>query len=483
VRISTLIPRLWSNWLTILGSIITTAAGFAIVFLVLIGFSSTRGNPYLGLLVIVVLPVMFAIGLLMIPIGLKIEARRGSVPKDSLQLAFEAAFNDKGARRRIVFAVVATLANIGLFAIAGHKLVEHMDSPAFCGTQCHTAMQPEWEAWHRSPHSNVACAECHIGPGASGFVKAKWNGTHQLIGVITGDYHRPTFAGHDKLVASAVTCEQCHAPQRFRPDKIKIFPHYDQDEKNTPKFNAMLLRLGGLNPRTEKYEGIHWHANPDTQIRFEMLDSEFKKIGKVSVYSKGQLVTEFLPPGEPQKALAERAMDCIDCHSRPTHIFDWSPKDAVDRALFTGALDPKVPFIAKIAAEVLGDTSAPREGSEARLKAAVLAAYQKDHPAVKLEPAVLDQTAKTLAQIYLHDVFPDMKLGWHAHPANTGHKTEGLENPGCFRCHDGLHVAKAADGKTKKLGQDCDSCHTGLVFDEDPAKFDDTLAAMVPAAN
>jgi hypothetical protein len=43
--------------------------------------------------------------------------------------------------------------------------------------------------------------------------------------------------------------------------------------------------------------------------------------------------------------------------------------------------------------------------------------------------------------------------------------------------------ATLPDGRKKKLGQDCDSCHTGLAFDEDPAKFDDTLASMMPGAN
>jgi hypothetical protein len=76
-----------------------------------------------------------------------------------------------------------------------------------------------------------------------------------------------------------------------------------------------------------------------------------------------------------------------------------------------------------------------------------------------------------------------MKLGWNVHRSNLGHHAEGQTNPGCFRCHDREHEATLPDGRKKKLSQECDLCHTGLAFDEDPAKFDDTLSAMLPAAN
>ncbi len=41
-------------------------------------------------------------------------------------------------------------------------------------------MQPEFTAYQQSPHSRVACVECHIGPGASWFVKSKLDGLRQV---------------------------------------------------------------------------------------------------------------------------------------------------------------------------------------------------------------------------------------------------------------------------------------------------------------
>src|SRR5262249_916926 len=61
--------------------------------------------------------------------------------------------------------------------------------------------------------------------------------------------------------------------------------------------------------------GNPWHANPDNEIRFEYLDPERDKVGKVTLLTKGQVVVEYLPPGTPQKSAGVRSMDCIDCHN------------------------------------------------------------------------------------------------------------------------------------------------------------------------
>jgi len=138
--------------------------------------------------------------------------------------------------------------------------------------------------------------------------------------------------------------------------------------------------------------------------------------------------------------------------------------------------------IAQVAAELLADTTVPREQAQGHFQAALAAAYQKEHPEVAPDAAALSKAANTLNGIYLNDIYAAMKLGWNEHRSNLGHMAKGVTNPGCFRCHDGEHVATLANGTKKKLSRDCDTCHTGLAFDADPNKFDDTLAAMIPAA-
>ena len=51
-----------------------------------------------------------------------------------------------------------------------------------------------------------------------------------------------------------------------------------------------------------------------------------------------------------------------------------------------------------------------------------------------------------------------MRIAWGAYPSFLGHEAA----PGCWRCHDGTHVA--ADGTS--ISQDCGQCHTILAQDE-----------------
>ena len=56
-----------------------------------------------------------------------------------------------------------------------------------------------------------------------------------------------------------------------------------------------------------------------------------------------------------------------------------------------------------------------------------------------------------LQNLYRRNVFPVMKVTWGVYPDNLGHMTSS----GCFRCHDGGHVAK--DGTA--INADCEYCH------------------------
>jgi hypothetical protein len=51
-----------------------------------------------------------------------------------------------------------------------------------------------------------------------------------------------------------------------------------------------------------------------------------------------------------------------------------------------------------------------------------------------------------------------MKVTWGTHPNHIGHQ----DYPGCFRCHDGDHVAKNGTSIT----QDCSACHNLLAVEE-----------------
>ena len=124
-----------------------------------------------------------------------------------------------------------SLVGIVVLAVGSIKGVEYMESVQFCGTACHTVMQPEYTAYQRSPHSRVACADCHIGAGANWFVKSKISGSWQLIAVTFNLYPTPIPTPVHNLRPARDTCEQCHWPTKFAGDKLRGAPAFLRGRK------------------------------------------------------------------------------------------------------------------------------------------------------------------------------------------------------------------------------------------------------------
>lgn len=479
-RLLGFLPRLWANWITLLGTVITTMSGLALMVFALLEILSTHGNPYSGVFAVII-PMLFVAGLLIIPIGFLFERwqRRGAPPTepDAITKAFQLAAHDQRARRLILFVGALTVTNVILLAAGGIRAVNYMDTPQFCGASCHTPMEPEWTAYQRSPHQKVACVECHIGPGTGALVQAKLNGIHQLIGVITGRHSRP-IPPPAHMRSSEVTCEGCHTRTAFIGDRTKIVPHYKPTKENTPAFNVVMDHVGGLDVRTGTLTGIHSHLAPGKSIRFEVLDEQRTRIGKITVVQDGNIAAEYVLPGDEGKPLAVRTMECIDCHNRATHRFDGTARQAVDRALWNGELDAKQPYLAKVAAGVLEKADVPREDAELHFKLAVEEAYAS----LDARPAPADLTKAVLgiAQIYKRNVFPKMKVTFNTYPDLIGHYSEtDNDKVGCFRCHDGKHQAVLAGGRVKKMDKSCDLCHASLASGVAPDKLEDPIKQMV----
>jgi len=209
-------------------SLIGTALAVASLVLILSLFTMQQfgfeGGPYLGILTYLILPMIFVTGLILIPIGSVLYRRKmsklpGGEGAPSLPV-FD--LNVPSTRRWLLIFFAATMVNIIILASATYKGVEVMESVEFCGMACHSVMEPEHTAHARSPHSRVACADCHIGPGADWFVKSKLDGAWQLVSVALDLYPRPIPTPLHDLRPARDTCEQCHWPTKFVGDRLKL---------------------------------------------------------------------------------------------------------------------------------------------------------------------------------------------------------------------------------------------------------------------
>src|SRR5690606_21748143 len=125
-------------------------------------------------------------------------------------------------------------------------------------------------------HSRVLCVDCHVGPGASGWVESKLAGTRQLLAVALNNYPRSIQSAlvSDRLVPASQTCEQCHFPQVGGTIRLRVIPHFQNDESNTPSQTVLAMTIGG----TED-SGIHGsHFGPGVRIRYTAADAKRQTI-------------------------------------------------------------------------------------------------------------------------------------------------------------------------------------------------------------
>lgn len=452
-----LLKLLGTNWITLFGANLTTVAAVVIIGFLLMGFLGLVDSPYIALMSLLVLPGVFVFGLLLIPIGLWVQRRKerkyGKAEVIDRRPFPVIDFNQTTVRRIALSVAILTLVNLFLISLVSYEGVAYMDSTEFCGQVCHTVMEPEYAAYVGSPHSRVNCVECHIGPGAPWFVRSKLSGMGQVIAVTFNTYATPIPTPVHNLRPSQDTCEQCHWPDRFTGDRVRVIQRYGTDEASTPDRTVLIMHIGGGN----REKGIHsWHINPNRETYFVAADSQRQQIVWVQV-KEGDTVTEYVADGaEIDPAAMERQkrrMDCIDCHNRPTHIYRL-PDDAMDRALALGEIDASLPFIKKVGTDALRETG-NRFGEAEEASQYLRQYYEENHPDVYRNDRDRIEAAVTVVEgIYRKNVFPKMKVTWGTYPDHIGHEAY----PGCFRCHDGSHSTE--DGRT--IAMDCDTCHTML---------------------
>src|SRR5262245_22011700 len=218
------------NPVTLAGAVLTTSSG--VTLLAFWFFEILKAgpiHPYSGIVFFLILPGIFFLGLALIPLGV-ILRRRKLRKRHEIPIPYPRVdLRDPVIRRGFVWVAGATALNIAIFGIATYRGVEHMDSVSFCGQSCHTVMGPVFTAYQDSPHSRVACVACHIGPGASWFVKSKLSGARQVYAVTFKTYSRPIPTPVKELRPARETCEQCHWPQKFTGDRVVVRTKYDSD--------------------------------------------------------------------------------------------------------------------------------------------------------------------------------------------------------------------------------------------------------------
>jgi hypothetical protein len=453
-----MLPPSVKNWLSLVGAVIVITSLFLIVFLFVITSILREQAAYLGLVTYILLPAVMFLGLLFIPAGMLLEIRRER-RKGVLATVGWPKINLEDPRQRHAFFifVIGTGIFVLLSSVGNYEAFQYTESTGFCGTLCHAVMEPEYTAHSHSPHAQVTCATCHVGPGAGWYVRSKLSGLYQVYATIADVYPRPIPTPIKDLRPARAVCEQCHWPQKFYGHKLQLKTHYLPDRGNTPWRIGLNLKIGPSQAALGLIEGIHWHVNPKTRIDYIAADHGRQQIpwvrytnldsGEVKIFlDKSVPVAGGAPPrGE------MRTMDCIDCHNRPSHLYR-APAQFINEAMTAVRIPTALPEIKKIALQVCSRSYPSPAVAREGIRAGITKFYRQSYPDLfNRQPALVKKGVTGVLDEFGQNTFPRMKVSWQAYPDNIGH----LYSSGCSRCHDGSHNSD----KGETISQDCTLCH------------------------
>lgn len=456
------LPSSIRNWVSITGAVLALFNLASILSLAILNSLFSFGGSYIGLFIYIILPIFMIVGLLLIPIGMRLNSKRlrkaakiGKIPGWPI-----IDFNNIATRNATIIFIIGTVFLLIISSIGSYEAFHYTESVQFCGKLCHQVMKPEYTTYHGSPHERVACVECHVGSGASWYVKSKLSGLYQVYSVLAKKYPKPIPTPIGNLRPARETCEECHWPEKFYDRKLMDEHAFLSDEKNTEEVIQLQMKTSSLTTPTGVEEGIHQHINPDVRIEYKTSDERRQVIPWVKYTNLKTGRTEIYTDSDDtlsQSALdtmETRVMDCLDCHNRPSHNYN-PPQKFIDKLMAEGKIASTLPGIKLVSMMALNQDYPSTDSAFIAIRTQVNDYYQSSYPDVmKNRKADIDSAIAEIQHGYATNIFPSMKVSWKAYPNNIGH----MESNGCFRCHNDKH--KTASGKV--ISKDCNLCHNIL---------------------
>src|SRR6476659_4609942 len=208
------------------GVVVVAIALANIIFLIYVDVTSAE-NPYLVIMAYIILPTILALGIVLFVIGMLVERRkRRRMSPEELARYPTIDLNVPRTRNIALISILAGVFFVLVSVLGSYRAYHYTDSDQFCGTLCHTVMKPEYTAYTASPHARVGCVGCHVGAGATWYVRSKLSGSYQVYAALAHKYPRPIPSPVENLRPAQETCEQCHWPAKFFGAQLKVFNHY-----------------------------------------------------------------------------------------------------------------------------------------------------------------------------------------------------------------------------------------------------------------
>lgn len=463
--------------LAAVGGALLVAGGALFVVLLMIDLTAASDNPYRALVTFIGAPFIITVGAVLLAISIFLQVRQARKEGRKVRFSLSIDPSDPAYVRNLWLFLGLSAVLILVVAYSGSRAYDATDSVAFCGETCHEVMEPQFVTYHNSPHAKVPCVDCHIGPGASFYVKSKLDGIRQLWATALNTYSKPIETPVENLRPAQETCEECHWPAQFYGEKMLTRVYYRTDEENSPWTIKMLMKIGGGNPRTGRAEGIHWHMIGKNRIEYVAADRKRQEIIWIRMVDENGDTLIYTdpgtdPPGFDDPETEIRRFDCMDCHNRPSHRFE-PPATSINLAIANREISPELPYIREVGLELLNTEYGDRESAHDAIPNGLKQYYRESYPEIMDQRGdLVESAAQSLLDIYDRNFFPYMNTDYRVRENNLSH----FVNNGCFRCHD--EVKENQQGQT--ISADCSTCHVIVAQgpSEDPEQLDSDITGL-----
>ncbi len=181
---------------------------------------------------------------------------------------------------------VKILLLLGIFSFFAAGAIVVTGTTGFCNS-CHV-MNPYYDSWQNSKHSEVNCLDCHLQPGFTGYIKGKINGLAQAVDCMVGRVGKKPNA---TVVDASCMRPECHTVEKIAEDDVNNVDVKFTHEKHVGKV----------------VDGV--------RITCGMCHSHFEGDEHFNVNKNVCFACHFLRQRETEKRLVQT--HCTDCHEVP----------------------------------------------------------------------------------------------------------------------------------------------------------------------
>jgi hypothetical protein len=142
-------------------------------------------------------------------------------------------------------------------------------------------MEPFYNSWKASSHSNIKCVECHFEPGLEGKIKGKMNGLVQIVNYISTSYKkRKPWADIPDNTCSRADCHvnQAYKDTIYTTKKGVLFNHkHHLDELRRGKklkctsCHSQIVQGSHMQVTYATCFNCHFHKSPDPEHKYDKL--------------------------------------------------------------------------------------------------------------------------------------------------------------------------------------------------------------------